>query len=302
MILWLVLAAITIFTAWMLLRPILRSAKSPPPRDDYDLEVYRDQLDELKREVGRGVIGGEEAQAAEREIARRLLAAAKAERRQMPAATEQPQMPGRTGRRWAAFGIVALMPLTAFVLYLGVGAPGLPDYPFAGRNDAGTSAGMPPIAEAIAKLEARLKETPDDLSGWLLLGRTYAALNRYKEAADAYRHVVELSGARSDALSAYGEMRVMEAKGQVGEEARTSFEKALAQNPGDVRAAFYLGLAKAQSGDGEAALRSWLALEAKAPADAPWLPALKSEIDRVAKEYKLDPAKLAPAGGPAAAP
>ena len=65
---------------------------------------------------------------------------------------------------------------------------------------------------------------------------------------------------------------------------------------------YYLGLAKAQSGDGEAALRSWLALEATAPADAPWLPALKSEIDRVAKEYKLDPAKLAPAGGGTAIP
>jgi cytochrome c-type biogenesis protein CcmH len=300
-ILWLALGAITALTVWMLLRPILRRGTASPPRADYDLEVYRDQLDELKREVGRGVIAGEEAQAAEREIARRLLAAAVLEDRPIPIAHARPDASGGTSRRWATFGIVALMPIAAFVLYLAVGAPGLPDYPFAARPGVGASAGMPEIGEAIARLEARLKETPDDREGWSLLARTYAALSRFKEAADAYRHVVELSGERPDALSAYAEMRVMEAHGQVGEEARTFFEKALAKNPGDARAVFYLGLAKAQSGDGEAALRSWLALEATAPADAPWLPALKAEIDRVAKEYKLDPAKLAPANTGAAA-
>jgi len=294
MILWLILGAIAAFTAWMLLRPILRGERAAPSRVDYDLEIYRDQLNELKREVGRGVIAAEEAQSAEREIARRMLAAAETMRRATPVRHRTRDSADRTGRRWAAFGIAAVMPFAAFVIYLAVGAPGVPDFPFAQREDTAARGAMPNIGEAIAKLEARLEATPDDLEGWLLLARSYGALERYGEAAGAYQRALKLSGERPDVLSAYAEMRVMEAKGQVGEDARKLFEAVRVKSPADPRADFYLGLAKAQGGDGEGALRDWLALEAAAPADAPWLPGLKAEIDRVAKEFKLDPAALAP--------
>ena len=295
MILWLILGAIAAFTAWMLLRPILRGEKAASSRVDYELEVYRDQFDELKRELGSGVIAAEEAQAAEREIARRMLAAAGTVRRMRAVRDKAPNAPGRRGRRWAAFAIAAVMPLAAFVIYLAVGAPGIPDFPFAQRKDMVAAGTMPDIGEAIAKLEARLKAAPDDLEGWLLLARSYSAMERYSDGAAAYRQALRLSGERPDVLSAYAEMRVMEANGQVGEEARKLFETVHAKAPADPRADFYLGLAKAQSGDGEGALRDWLALEATAPADAPWLPGLKAEIDRVAKEFKLDPAALASA-------
>ena len=47
MILWLILAAMSLLAAAMLVWPLLRRAPDQLPRDAYDLEIYRDQLAEL---------------------------------------------------------------------------------------------------------------------------------------------------------------------------------------------------------------------------------------------------------------
>jgi len=48
-------------------------------------------------------------------------------------------------------------------------------------------------------------------------------------------------------------------------------------------------------------LERWLALEAKAPADAPWLEALQAEIARVAQEASIDPLSIKPDRNPPSA-
>jgi cytochrome c-type biogenesis protein CcmH len=298
--LWLILAAITLATVGLLLRPLLRGPSAPPPRAAYDLEVYRDQLAEVKREEARGLIVPAEARAAEREIARRLLAAISTEERKAGSGTaprraaRSSAAAGTRARRWAAFAIAALVPVATFALYVVVGAPGIPDFPLAGREQAMNAAGMPDLDRAIAGLEERLKARPDDLAGWLLLARSDAALQRYAPAAEAYHRAVALSGRRPEIVSAYAEALVMREGGRVTEEARGLFAEVHAKAPEEARARFYLGLAKAQAGDGKGALGDWLTLAASAPANAPWLPALRAEIARTAEEYKLDPATLAP--------
>ena len=62
-----------------------------------------------------------------------------------------------------------------------------------------------------------------------------------------------------------------------------AFNRALQKTPDDPRVQYYLGLHEAQSGDSRAAIARWQALEAKSPADAPWLGLLRAEIARVAK-------------------
>lgn len=298
MILWLVLAAMTIATVALLLRPLLKGSKAAPPREAYDLEVYRDQLAEVTREEARGLLAPEEARAAEREIARRLLAAAPAEVKtaRRRAATSTDATAGRAARRWMAFGITAAVPVGALALYLYVGAPGVPDFPFAERDQVMKAQGMPDINEAVARLEARLKAEPHDLEGWLLLARSDMGLNRLPQAVEAYRKAIELSHERPDIVSAYAEAMVMQSNGMVDAQAKKLFEQVRAKDPQEARARFYLGLAKAQAGDGEDAVREWLALEADAPADAPWRSSLHAQIERMARDFKLDLAKLTPPG------
>ncbi|HYB54595.1 MAG TPA: c-type cytochrome biogenesis protein CcmI, partial [Alphaproteobacteria bacterium] len=169
MTLWLILGAMTALTVAMLLRPLFKGMKAGAARDAYDREVYRDQLAEVKREEARGLLAPQEARAAEREIARRLIAAAPAKdgnAAASPAAGAQPAK-GRGARRWTALALATALPLAALALYLYVGTPTAPDFPLASRDKVMQSEGMHDINEVIPKLEARLKAKPDDLEGWV---------------------------------------------------------------------------------------------------------------------------------------
>ena len=293
MTLWLILGVITLLSVAVLLRPLLRSTKAMPSREAYDLEVYRDQLAEVGREEARGILTPADARAAEREIARRLLAVAPEDR---PAESAAASEPGRAAPRWAVLGLAIAMPLTALGLYFVVGNPGAPGVPFASRSQATQSGDMPEIDVALPRLEARLKAKPDDLDGWTLLGRSYGSLGRYADAIDAYSHALSLSKNRPDVVAAYAESKVLQAGGVVNAETRKLFEDVRAKDPQSVPARYYLGLVKVQDGDAEAGLRDWLAIQADATPDAAWLPGLHGEIERVAQEFKIDLAKLVPPG------
>ena len=68
----------------------------------------------------------------------------------------------------------------------------------------------------------------------------------------------------------------------VTEDAVRAFESVLAQQPGEPRAQYYLGLARAQAGDDAGALERWRTLAASSPAGAPWLPTVHEQIRRTA--------------------
>jgi cytochrome c-type biogenesis protein CcmH len=287
MTLWLILAATALATVMLLLRPLVSAPKALPVREAYDLEIYRDQLMEVARDEERGLLQQEEARAAECEIARRLLAVAP---------TAVGAAPGRAARRWMVLGVAIAPPLAAFSLYLAIGAPGVPDFPFATRDQVLHADGVPDVGAMVARLEAQLQAVPDNLQGWLLLGRSYVALGRLPAAVAAYRKAMALAPDRPDIVADYADSLVMQQHGVVGAEALNLFEQVHAREPANARARFYLALSKAQHGDGEGAVRDWRALEADAPADSPWRPGLRAMIAHVAEASRLDPGSASSAG------
>ena len=70
------------------------------------------------------------------------------------------------------------------------------------------------------------------------------------------------------------------------------FAAALAIDPKDARARFYLAVGESQAGHLEAALVAWVALESDSPADAPWRPMVAAQIEETAKKLGRDPASL----------
>lgn len=227
----------------------------------------------------------------------------------MPVAAAVARDPGRAALLWTVLGLAAAIPLLALGLYFVVGTPGTdgaPDTPVASRSQAVPSGEMPDIGVALPQLEARLEAEPDNLEGWVLLARTYGTLGRYADAVDAYARALPLANGRPDVVAGYAESKVLQADGVVSPETRKLFEEVHAKDPESVAARYYLGLAKVQEGDAEAGVRDWLAIQAGAPPDAPWLPGLHGTIQQVAQEYNLDLAALAPPGAkivpPMAAP
>jgi len=275
-----------------LLLPLLRGGTKGESADP-ELAIYRDQLTELKHDMERGLLTGEEAGAAEIEIKRRMLSAAN---RAEGSESEAPK-PGWPRERIAMAVIAGLIPLGAAALYLAVGSPGEPDHPFAARGPAATAAAGhsdQDMAAAVGRLAERLARHPDDLGGWVLLARSYMAAGTYDKAVDAYRHAFALDRNDPEISGGFAEALVNAAGGTVTPEALLLFQQLSQERPDEPRNRYYLGLAAAQAGEGHRALEIWLGLEADSPEGLPWQGALRERIDAAAKEFGIDPKTVKP--------
>src|SRR5437764_8690877 len=275
----------------ILLVPLLLRRHADASRENYNLAVYRDQLSEIDRDLGRGLLTLEQAEAVRAEIGRRILA--------LPPTSGQSSPVSPRSLVLAAIAVL-LVPFAAWLLYARLGSPALPDQPFAERAAAAkATAGIEHIDlnDAVAKIAAHLKQHPEDLRGWLLLARTELSLERYAEAVDAYHHAADLSGHRADIMGDWGEAQVLAADGVVTPAAREAFEAALGDKESAPRSRYYLALAKSQQGDTKGALQGWVDLAADAPADAEWLPLVQQRIAEAVAKLGVDPATLKTSSG-----
>src|ERR1700722_255335 len=123
----------------------------------------------------------------------------------------------------------------------------------------------PDVAAMVTKLEAHLREDPNDLEGWLMLGRSYVALERMDDAILAYDHAHRLDAGNAEAALGLGEAMSLRAGGNITPEAAKLFEQALAIEPSSPKALLYAGFAAAARGDVAAARSRWLALKEMHP-------------------------------------
>ena len=155
------------------------------------------------------------------------------------------------------------------------------------------------INAAVAKIEARLRETPDDARGWEVLAPVYMKLGRPLEAAEAWRNVIRLSGPSAERAAAFGQALTYAASGAVTPQARAAFEAAVALDPANFQSRFFLALAAEQSGDADLALEKFSALLKDGP-NAPWAPAVRERIAKLGGA--AEPAPDNPAAAIAAMP
>lgn len=301
MIFWLLAGALTSLVVAVLLVPMLRRRDGGPERAAYDQVVYRDQLLELEKDRERGLLPEAEAEAARREIERRLLSSdASAAKPASPGAAEPPEgaekrRAGSWGQRLAVAFVVLLLPLAGLGLYLKFGSPGLPGLPFAERqNGSGEEVKM-----LVAQLEKRLADNPGDAEGWLILARVYERTGRYGNAAGAYRRIIALGRGGAEVQASLGEVLVAAAGGQIGRDARLAFAESIRIDPRNPRARYYAGLAMAQDGRVSEALEVWRRLVQDAPPDAPWRALVEQQIANAAQSLGQAPPETAgPTEGP----
>lgn len=299
MIFWVVAGIMTVLTLLLLVRPLLlRPARTVSPAH-HDLAVYRDQLAEVDRDVERGVLTPEQAQAARLEIERRILAAAEADKGKSRRASVTPPSsrtaardPQARPRALMPIVLAVLLPVAAVGVYSLLGAPGVPSLPFADRT--ATQPDDRELAALVKQLGRRMAERPEDVRGWLLLARSHASLGNYAESVEAYREAIARGSDGPEVQSSLGEALVGLHNGVVVAEAGRAFAAALEADPADVRARYYTGLAFAQRGRNGEALQVWEALADDIPSGVPFRAALEGQIRQIAS---LDGA--APAAPPA---
>ena len=78
--LWIAGTLMTLAALAAVLMPLFRRSSAPPAaRGEYDLNVYKDQLGEIDRDLERGLLDDAEAEAVRVEIQRRMLTPAGSE-------------------------------------------------------------------------------------------------------------------------------------------------------------------------------------------------------------------------------
>lgn len=291
MTLWLAIGVISGLTAMALLALLARRRGAEVGRNQFDLNVYRDQLRELERDVEQTLLAPGEAVAARVEIERRMLALSPDG---APADTGQ----SKTSDRVTAAAVAAAVPLAALALYLYIGQPNSPDQPFTERRQAieKEQAQAVEMRGAIELLAKRMAENPSDTQGWLLLARSYLAVEQTDKAVDAYAQAFRRSNHDLAIGVDYAEAMVIAAGSDrpMPGAARDLFKEVRQAQPLDPKARFYLAVAKARDGDARGALQDWVDLLALSPPDAPWRAIVSGRINEAARQLGIAPASVVP--------
>lgn len=293
MLIWALFAGMTAVAALIVLAPLARRAKTSDGTPAGDVSVYKDQLDEIDRDLTNGLVASTEAEAARAEIARRLLRAARR------AETDAVGAPSHRARLVGILAIV-LVPLLAVGTYLSLGHPDMPDAPLAGR--AAQAAGSQSIEDIVARVEAHLAQSPDDARGWEVIAPVYMRLGRTDDAVGAVKNAIRIAGPTERRQINLGEALVAAGEGHIGDEARAAFAKALEIEPRSVLPRMYLAAALSQDGKLAEAAAAWGALVASASPSDEWLPVARAELAKAETAAGLPPSAPPPAPETRSAP
>ncbi|WP_171237833.1 c-type cytochrome biogenesis protein CcmI [Ruegeria sp. HKCCA5763] len=297
---WVLIFIVALLVAAFLCFALLRNRSGEKPSAAYDLEVYREQLAGVDKDLARGVIGEADAERVRTEISRRILAADE----QMKKGNAE-SGPSRAVSIISVVVIALILIGGATALYDRTGAVDLPDMPLTARlelaeevranrppQNAAEQLATPPqpaqLDESYEALLNQLRETvanrPDDLQGQMLLAQHETNAGNFKAGYTAQQRVIELSGdaATADAYADLAEMMILAAGGYVSPEAEQALTEALNRDRRHGPARYYWGQMLAQVGRPDLAYRMWVQTLQDSPSGAPWVGAIRAQIDELA--------------------
>ena len=188
--------------------------------------------------------------------------------------------------RGTALVLALALPLAALGVYAMLGVPAALDPVNVKVPDT--------LDEAIVQLERRLAEEPGSVEGWVLLGRSRMAQQRWTEARDAFARAHALLPDEPDLMVEYADAQMRAAPdGRFPPSAVALLEKVVAGVPNHQRALFYLGAQRLQAGQPAEAVTVW---ESLLPlVDEATAKALVPQLDAARQQAGLPPVQYAPA-------
>lgn len=293
MLLWISLSALTAGVVGALLWSYRRAETASGGAARADVAVYADQLEQIAADHARGLLSEAEAVSARAEVARRLL-----NRKAAEGAAGEASAPSRTSDRVASTALLAI-PVLAVALYAVLGSPDLPDQPRSGRTPE--EAARTQVDAMVARVEQRLREAPEDGTGWDVIAPIYLRLGRYGQAAEAYANANRILGETPGRLAGFAQSEILANNGVVNPNARTAAERLLAAEPGRLDARLWLTLGLEQDGKFDAALAGYKGLLASPGMTDEMKAAIEQRIsfvDRLSRGETVEPkgAGAPPAG------
>ncbi len=275
MLMFWLLAALLLAGALLLILPALWRPKEAlrGHAGGANVAVYRDQLREADRDLAADLITPERHAQLRDEIQRRVLEDTQAAATAPTAAAAQPA-------RRSALALALLIPIASIATYLALGVPDAiaPAAPTATAPGDKHEVSGEQIQRMVSALAERLKAEPGNAEGWLMLGRSYTAMGRYRDATTAMRKAADLLPGNANVLADLADVLAM-AQGRrlAGEPARL-IQQALDADPRHVKSLALAGSVAFEAKDYSAARGYWERLAAVVPADSEIARSLRGSI------------------------
>jgi len=275
---------------WLIV-PLMRAGRAPAiGRGAANVAILRDQLAELDSDLRAGTLSQSQYDQARDEIERRVLEESRQEGETGPASDAR-------GGPWTAIALAIAVPIAAGLLYLQLGSLDAFRPPSEAPQHAVSEQ---EIEGLIAKLEARLRERPDP-EGFLILARTYYAMQRFPQAVAAFERVGDAGLQDPDYLADYADALGVAQGSKLAGKPLELVKRALALDPNHLKALALAGSEAFQRQDYKTAVDYWERIRAVAPADSPFAQSVVASIEEARELGGLGKPQ---AGGPgrAAAP
>ena len=276
-------ALILLATLIVVILPIMRARANSS--DEYNLTVYNDQLNEIERDLDRGTLSLLDGQALKAEIEKRIEKnekniSAKAKGKLKKTSVKTPII--------LAIVIAGVIPLMSYGLYYYLGSPEKPDLPFASRQfSSSVDTANVEMNNLVKKLRERLDQNPNQLKGWILLGKSLVSLNRFNDASNAFKQALKIAPDRAEIAASAAETGFMAMDGKFNQEVRYFFKMSQKLNPREHKALYYLGLDSFMTKKYALAIQYWVDLISISPAGAPWMDNVRGRLIDAAEAGNL---------------
>jgi cytochrome c-type biogenesis protein CcmH len=285
---WIVAATLTVaalswlaFALWRQ-RPSDLSPTDAPLAREATLQILRDQLTLLDGDLARGIIDADQHRLGREEVERRVLeetdlgAVARSAAAASTFTAERP---------WKTMAVMALgVPLLAGAIYAHVGQPKAV-LASASRGLQADTDGVTveQVQTLVKQLAERMQSRPDDVQGWTLLARTYAAMQRFPEASSAYAKAVALAPQDAQLLTDHADvLAVLQGQKLAGEPTRL-IAQALVLDPTNLKALALAGSSAFEAQDFSKALGIWTRARELAPPGSEFANGLDASIEEARK-------------------
>lgn len=270
-----------------------RGAEDKGVRRDVNIAVYRDQLKEMDADRANGLLSEEQYAHARQELEVRLADDA--------LAPEAGPARGHAGNRRLGFALAVMLPVAAFALYFWLGNPAalVPAASAPGAAMAGTGEDF---EQLIRQVEEKTRANPADGEAWTVLARSYAFVERWPKALEAFEKAATLLPQEASVLSGLAEAQALSGGGVMTARSMGLVQQALALDPNDAKGLELAGVHAFQQQDFATSAAYFGRLYALLPPDEPYAQGILAAQREAGRRAGPDAAAVPAPSGEVATP
>jgi cytochrome c-type biogenesis protein CcmH len=230
------------------------AASTSLAHDQSNVALLRQQREEILRDFASGVLTEQGKDEALTELAQRAG-------EEVFADIAAPAISQSARRPWLAMAaVMVLLPMLAALLYYKLGSPEVTRMAALATSDSPAFSDKQ-VLDMVESLAAKMKQKPDDADGWMLLGRSYAALGRFADAVTAYERANRLAPGNAQLLADYADSLGMTLQKSLDGKPFELIQQALKIDPDNRKALALAGSAELTRRNFAASLEYWQRLK-----------------------------------------